>query len=136
MLSDVGNVQAIELVYETLTENAVAVDILAPRVRDRIFFQKLYQEARTVSGGGQAPIKEEMQQIISSNPDFLKQPYNRIVFAYFALLAGEIDLPEKWLSLNEPGDDLSNEFTAYKTLLKSFIAARRNQFDQSIALNS
>src|SRR5262249_15265216 len=111
------------------------VDIVANSVREEIFFQELYQLARAPHPAtGPNPIIDRLKQIVSQYPDFLKLPRNRVVFSYFALFAGDIDLADQFNSAVEMSAPLDEQFAAYEIVLKSFIAARRNKFDESITL--
>ena len=96
-LSQIGNFQAEDSVYKILNDNVAAVDLVAPSVRNELFFEGLYQSARKPStdGNDEESNIERLKQISLSNPDFLNEPSNRIKFSYFALVAGDVELAEQ-----------------------------------------
>src|SRR5262249_5915274 len=92
----IGYFPAADTTLKLLHESATGVDILATTVREQLSFQDLYQNARTAAG--RMSITDRLKQIVSDHPDFLKQPRNRVIFAYFALLAGDVELADQFNS--------------------------------------
>ena len=135
LLSDVGNFPAVDAVYKHVNDAIGAVDIVAPSVRSQLWLQSLYQIARTPSADAHASTTEQLKQIVTSDPDYLKQPRNRIGFSYFALLAGDIDLADQFNTAPQNSEPVDPQLGSYEIALKSFIAARRNKFDDSISLS-
>jgi CHAT domain-containing protein len=135
-LTALGNFSAAEFEYKILRDNMASADIIANSVREEEFFQGLYQLARTSTPNGNNPIVERLKTIVSQYPDFLKQPRDRIVFSYFALYAGDVDLADKFITAVENTAPLNEQFSAYESIIKSFIAARRGKYDESIAMVS
>jgi hypothetical protein len=140
MLSKVGNFQAADAVYKALNDNVAAVDIVAPSIRSALSFQSLYQLARIPSAEAHALTSERLKQNAASDPNFLKQPRNRIVFSYLAALAGDIELANQFNTAPEiTGPEVSYPidqlFESYEIILQAFTAARRSEFDKSIALS-
>ena len=134
-LTALGNFPAAENVLKILKDNVAGVDVVANSVREEMFFQDLYQLARAPApGAGQNPVVDRLKQIVSQYPDFLKLPRNRIVFSYFALLTNNIGLADEFNSAVKNSAPLDEQFAAYEIILKSFIAARRDKFDESITL--
>jgi CHAT domain-containing protein len=134
--TDVGNFAAADLILKSLKENVSAVDIVNDSIRDELFFQELYQLARLPADHDSAPkILERLKQITSRGPEFLRDHRNCVVFAYFALLGGDIDLAETFISAIQSTDPVDLRFAAYEAGIKSFIAARRNKFEEAIALS-
>ena len=78
---------------------------------------------------------ERLKQIATSDPDVLKQHRNRIVFSYFALVTGDVDLAEQFNTAPQISEPVDPQLGSYEIILKSFIAARRNKFDDSISLS-
>jgi CHAT domain-containing protein len=134
-LSDLGHFPAVDPVSKQLSDNVAAVDLVAPSVRTQLFWQDLYKLARTPPADGHAPILDRLKQIAASEPDFLKNPRNRIAFSYFALLAGDLELADQFNSGLPTTEQLDQQLASYEIVLKSVIAARRNQFDESITLS-
>jgi CHAT domain-containing protein len=133
-LSDLGKFPVLDAVYKNLNDNVSAVDIVAPSVRSQLWFQSLYQLARTPSADAHASTSQRLREVNASHPNFLKQPRNRIIFAYFALLAGDIDLADQFNAAPRVSEPVDTQMQSYEIILKSFIAAVRNKFDDSIAL--
>ena len=134
-LTDVGDFQAADTTYNALKDIAATFDVVAASVRETLFFQELYQLARAHSRTGQGPITERLKQTAASYPDFIREPRSRVVFSFFALLAGDVDLADRFISAGDastPSSDAEN--AAYEVILKSFIAARRDKSEQSVAL--
>jgi CHAT domain-containing protein len=133
-LSDFGNFPVLDAAYKTLSDNVSAVDIVAPSVRSQLWFQSLYQLARTPSADAHASTSQKLKEFNASYPDFLKQPRNRIIFSYFALLAGDLDLADQFNAAPRVSEPVDTQMQSYEIILRSFIAAVRNKFDDSIAL--
>jgi CHAT domain-containing protein len=127
------NLQVADVVYQNLKNNAAAVDVVANDVRAQLFYQDLYRAAAKPSANGEPPISARLEQIAAQYPDWIKQTEPRIVFSYFALLADDADLAEKFVTIAST-DTLAPQFSGYQSLLKSYIAARRDQFDASYEL--
>jgi CHAT domain-containing protein len=132
MLTARGNFQAADQVLSALRESVSSVDIVAASVREGLFLQDLYQAARA-SATGEPSITDRLKQVVSSNPNILKQARTRIIFSYFALR--DIELAEDFLAKHQEGEPLDAQFSGYEMILRSYIAARRNKFDESIALS-
>ena len=135
LLSDFGNFPAVDAVYKHLNDAVAAVDIVAPSIRSQLWFQSLYQIARNPSAEARASTSERLKQITATDPNFLKQPRNRAIFSYFALLMGDVDLADQFNSEPQVGEPVDLQFGSYEIILKSLIAARRNKFDDSITLS-
>jgi hypothetical protein len=133
-LADIGKFASAELVTKSLNDNAAAVDIVAPSVRETIFLQNLYQMARAAHADGQASITERLKQLVSSSPEFLEQPRIRLAFTYFALFAGDGELADQILS-SRSTEHLDAQSAIYEVILRSAIAVRRNKFNESISLS-
>jgi CHAT domain len=134
LLSDIGNFPRVDLVYKDLSENVAAVDVVAPSVRSQLWFQGLYQAARASSADARASTSARLKQVAATYPDFIKQPRNRIIMSYFALLAGDLELADRFNSEPLASERLDTQLASYAMILNSFIAARRNKFADSIAL--
>jgi hypothetical protein len=134
-LTSVGNFQAADVVLKMLNETVATVDIVATSVRQELFFQNLYKNVRTPSADGHAPNTESLKQTILTYPDFVKTPRNRIILTYFALLADDLALAEQLNSTHQADESTDAQFASYDVVLRSFIAARQNKFDESIALS-
>lgn len=134
-LSDAGYFSAVDAVYKQLNENVATVDVVAPSVRTQLFFQNIYQISRTPSQEGYLPNAEVIKRIALVDPNFLKSWRNRIIFSYFALLAGDVDLAAQFNSDPPPNEPPDQQLASYEVILKSFIAARSNNFEDSIALS-
>ena len=133
-LSSLGNFSEADRVLKVLKDNVANVDVVANSVREEMFFQELYQLARTpLASTGPNPLIVRLKDVVSKFPDFLKQPRNRIVFSYFSLVAGDVDLADEYNSPVENSASLDDEFSAYEIIIKSFIAADRGKIDQSVA---
>jgi CHAT domain-containing protein len=134
-LTALGNFQGAENVLKILKDNVASLDVVANSVREELFFQDLYQLARSPPPtNGSNPLVDRLKQVVSQYPDFLKLPRNRIVFSYFALVAGDVDLSNEYNSAVEKSAPLDEQFAAYEIIIKSFIAAHHSKFDDSIAL--
>jgi CHAT domain-containing protein len=133
-LTALGSFQAAETLLKRLNDIVVGVDVVVDGVKGELFFQNLYKSARSKPGAGEAPVGDHLKQIVLDSPDFLKAPQNRIQFSYYALVSGDVDLAEKFNSSVEASAPVDEQFAAYEVILKSFIAARRSQFAESVAL--
>lgn len=138
-LSGLGNFPGVDNVLKILNENVASVDVVANSVREGLFHDNLYQLARVsglkpASSADEKPIVGRLKQITADFPSFSKTPSAGIAFSYYALVAGELDLAEQFISAIDPNAPLDDQDAAYELLLKSFIAARRSRFDESIAL--
>ena len=78
---------------------------------------------------------KSLKQTILTYPDFVKTPRNRIILTYFALLADDLALAEQLNSTHQADESTDAQFASYDVVLRSFIAARQNKFDESIALS-
>ena len=130
--SALGNFAGADHLLQVLHEIAGKVDVLPDSVRRQIFFQELYANARSTLTGKSASVIERLKEIDISYPDFLKSPNNRVIFSYFALFTGDLDAAEKYLS--DRGGTPDIQISSYERILRSLIAARREQFNTSIEL--
>jgi CHAT domain-containing protein len=135
MLESAGNFKAADALHNVLNESAPAVDVPATSIREQLFFLDLYKDARAPSEHKKASIPDRLKQVVADYPDFLKQSRNRIVFSYLALLAGNVEVAEQFISSSQGGEPLDAKFAAYEVGLRSFIAARHGKFSESIALS-
>jgi hypothetical protein len=118
-----------------LNDLVAGVDIPPEAVKGDLFFQNLYETARNHrvdTEQPQQPLRKRLED--AATPGFLKQPQNRIQFAYYALLAGEIDLAEKFISTTIESYPVDDQYAGYDLLLRSVIAARRGTYEVSISL--
>lgn len=130
----IGNFPHADAIQKQLSESVSSVDVVAKSVHDELFFQELYQLARTPPINGHSQVTDRLQQIISSNPDFLKNPHSRIISSYLAVLGGNFELGERYfLSDNTIPQD--EQYRSYDVILKSFfLATRHDNRSESIAL--
>jgi CHAT domain-containing protein len=133
-LTSLGNFQVADILLKRLNDIATGIDIVPNSVREELFFQNLYQSARSKPADGKEPVGDRLKKIVSDFPDFLKQPKNRIQFSYYALSAGDLDLADQFNSSIEASAPTDVQFAAYEVILRSFIAARRSQFSESVEL--
>jgi CHAT domain-containing protein len=130
----IGNFATADAIQKRLSESVSSVDVVAKSVHDELFFQELYQLARTPPINGHSQVTERLQQIISSNPDFLKNPHSRIISSYLAVLGGNFELGEKYF-LSDSTIPQDEQYRSYDIILKSFfLAARHENRAESIAL--
>jgi hypothetical protein len=106
------------------------VDVISPSVRAQLFYQDLYHAAAASPIEVDPAVAMRLKEIADRAPDWIKKAEARITFSYFSLLAGDIDLAEKF-TINTSGEVLTTQFEAYELILRSYIAARRDQFDRS-----
>jgi hypothetical protein len=131
----IGNFTAADFLFKLLRENVAAVDLVAPSIKEELFYQDLYQLARSSSSNGNTTIKERLNELVSNYPDFSTQTRQRVIFSYFALVSGNVDLADQLLNSAEPSKASGDQYAAYEIILHSLIAARRNNFSESIALS-
>ncbi len=115
-----------ENVLTILNDLVAAVDVPPDTVKGELFFQNLYKAARVPPADAEHPIAKQLRTIALSFPDYLKQPQPRI--------HGELDLADEFISAANGTDPMDDQFASYDLLLRSFIAARRNKFGESISL--
>ncbi len=132
----IGNFQATDIVYKNLKENAASVDYVAGSVRGQLFYQEFYGPAINSPAAGDPALIARIKQTSIQFPDFFKKTETRITFSYFAALAGDLDLAEQLATLRPSDDVITPQFSAYKTILDAFFAARQNSFDRSFTLVS
>jgi hypothetical protein len=110
-VATIGNFQHADAIQKKLSESVSSVDVVPASVREELTFQELYRLARVQS-------TDRLKAIVSNNPD-LKRPHYRILASYLALLAGDLELAEKYfyLEMTSPTDA---QFQAYQIILKSF----------------
>jgi len=134
--ADAGNnMELTDLLLKGLHEVVDATDIVAPTARATIFYQDLYQLARSTTSNKKQALKEKIDQIISDYPDFSRQLRNRVILAYFALVSDNTELAEHILNAESTATNADDQYTAYETALRSLIAARRHDIDASVALS-
>ena len=124
---------AAELALKDLKGQIAGVDVVADSVRGEVSYQELYQLARETKAGGTAQVIDHLKQFISDYPGYFNSPVNRITLSYLALISGDVDFADNFISaipLGSPNPLVS----AYLPWLKSLIAARRNNFVESMAL--
>jgi CHAT domain-containing protein len=129
----VGNLVAAGNIYKVLKENAEGVDFVAPSVRTQLFYQDLYGDAANSSADGNPALAERLKKIAADYPDWIKQPSVRVTFSYFSLLAGDLDLAEKYAT-GPQGETLTVQYSAYELVIRSYLAIRRNDLDSSYPL--
>src|SRR5262249_18586453 len=133
--SDLGNWMAADSLLKVLHETADATDIVAPAVRAAIFYHDIYKLARSSSTDGREPLKKRLEEVVTAYPYFSKQSRNRVILAFFALISDNVELADQILNAVGPATAPEPQSEAYTTALRSFIAARRNHFSDSIALS-
>ena len=132
--AEVGNFNAANDLYSRLNEPASRVDLVAPSVKDELFFQGLYQKARSPSQSDRDALRRQVVDIVDKGSGLLKYGLNRMIFMYFALLGNDIDLAERVEKSPVAQVTESVQIDAYRDALDSFIAASRGKFDDSISL--
>ncbi len=133
-VATIGNFPHAEAIQRRLSESVSSVDVVANSVREELSYQELYQLARMHPHQGESTVTDRLKEIVSNNPDILKQPHNRIISSYLALLGGNFELGERYYS-SDTTNAQDAQFRAYDIILKSFFsAARHNNFDESITL--
>jgi hypothetical protein len=132
--AEVGNFNAANDLYSRLNESAGRVDLVAPSVKDILFFQGLYQKARSLSQSDRDTLRRQVVDIVDKGSDLLRYGLNRMIFMYFALLCEDIDLAERVEKSPVAQITESVQVDAYRDALDSLIAARRGKFDNSISL--
>src|SRR5262249_40397859 len=122
----IGNFVAEEYLQKKLTESVASVDVVANSVREESAFQELYRLARMQS-------IDRLKETASRDPSFFKQPHNRIISTYFAILGGDFALAENYFTsdVTSPTD---SQFQSYEIMLKSFFKATHQDYAGSIAL--
>ncbi len=138
-LSGLGNFQGVDNLLKLLNDNIAGIDIVANSIREGLFHDNLYQLARELGAKSSTetkPIIARLKSIIAEHPDALKIPSNRVAFSFYALIAGELDLGDQFISAIEASAPRDAQDAAYETFLRSFIAARRSNISESIALAS
>jgi CHAT domain-containing protein len=133
-LTSLGSFQTAEVLLKRLNDVTAGVDIPPNSLKAELFFQNFYKTARTKPAAGEPPVGDGLKKVVSDSPHFLEDPQNRIQFSYYALISGDLDLAEKFNSSVVASAPLDDQFAAYEVILRSFIAARRGQFVESIAL--
>jgi CHAT domain-containing protein len=133
-LTAIGNFQAADLVYKTLKDSVQRVDLPPTSVREGLFFQELYQLARTPTEQRKDAVSQRLKKLVADFPDFLNGARNRIVFTYFAILAGDMALAEEFIVAPTDAEPLNDQFSAYATILRAFIEASRGNYSHSISL--
>jgi CHAT domain-containing protein len=134
VVAEVGSFALADRFYKTLDDDVAKVDLVAPSVRAELLFQGLYQLARSKSPNEQVNLKTRLAQILDGHSDLLKPPLYRLIFMYFALLSGDVNLAERFEAEPIAQDQSEFKIGAYKDALDSFIAARKGQFERSISL--
>ena len=104
--------------------------MVAPSVRSELFFQGLYQHARSTSKSDRDTLRRQVVEIVDNRSDLLKYPLNRMIFMYFALLCNDVDLAERVENSTVTQVPGTLQTDAYKDALDSFIAARRGNFER------
>jgi CHAT domain-containing protein len=132
--ADVGNIQGLNGLLKILHDMIAATDIAPPSAKGTIFYQDLYQLARSFSSDGKEQLKKRLEEVVSAYPDFSKQLRNRVILAYFALLSDNVDLADQILPAAAPITGEPQQYQAYMITLRSLIAARRDHFSDSLAL--
>jgi CHAT domain-containing protein len=133
-LTALGSFSVADVLLKRLDDITASVDISPNSVKAELFFQSLYKAARAKPEKEANPVGDRLRQINSDFPHFLEQPQNRIQFSYYALISGDVDLADKFNSSVKESAPLDPQFAAYEVILKSFIAARRGQFADSVML--
>jgi hypothetical protein len=133
-VATIGSMPRADAILKRLSEGVKSVDVVAESVRGELLFQELYQLARNPATNGRSPVTERLQQLVSNDPDLLKQPHKRILASYLAVLGGNFQLAERYF-LSDTTSAQDAQFRAYDIILKSFFSAtRHNNFGESIAL--
>jgi CHAT domain-containing protein len=127
------NLETARLLHENLKANVTETDIVAGGVREQLFYQDLYDASTRPPADGQPSVSFRLEQLVRQFPDWVKRAEPRIAFSYFALLEGDVDLADKFVTAAVT-ESLTPQFAAYQIILKSYIAARREQFDASYDL--
>jgi CHAT domain-containing protein len=128
-----GDFEPAENIHKTLKDDVSTVDLVGESIRQQLFYQELYGEALKSPPSGNPAFAKRLKQISEEFEKFVKQPYNAIVFCYFAMAAGDVDLAEKFLTAAE-GDPPTPQLEAYELTLRASIAAFRNQIDKASEL--
>ena len=134
VMPEIANFSAADDLYTRLHDDVEKVDLVAPSVRSELFFQGLYQQARSKSDSDRDTLRRRLVEIVDRRSDLLKYPLYRMILMYFAILCNDVDLAERVESstVNEVPGNLQTD--AYKDALDSLIAARRGGFDRSTSL--
>jgi CHAT domain-containing protein len=134
--SDLGNFITSDHLLKTLHTLTDAIDIVAPTAKATIFYGDLYQLARSSSTNGKEPLQKRLLEVTAAYPDFFStQLRARVNLAYFALLSDDPERADQLLGSANPVAGQDGQYESYVVALKSLIAARRNRFDESIALS-
>jgi hypothetical protein len=117
-----------------LKEAVKGVDLLPPSITAELLIQDLYHVARSVSENDQNPLIERLKKLTSDYPDLLKSPEFCIIFAYFALLGGNLQLVEEYAQATQTGQTDKPQIRAYDLLLRSMAAAGKKDYGRSLRL--
>jgi CHAT domain-containing protein len=127
----VGNFGAADSIYKFLKENVQKVDIVAPSIRTQLFYHDLYSTGANSPPEGNPELASRLKKLAGDYPDWIKQPDSRIIFAYFSLLAGDLDQAKSYAA-SRPDQPESTRIAAYELIIQSYITARENEFSNSI----
>jgi len=134
--SDLGNFVGTDYLLKPLHSIVDATDIVAPTAKATAFYQDLYQLARQPpSADGKERVKQRLDQVVSTYPDFSRQLRVSVNLAYFALISDNVELADQIISAIGPATGPDEQYESYVIALRSLIAARHNQFDHSITLS-
>jgi CHAT domain-containing protein/tetratricopeptide (TPR) repeat protein len=126
-LSEIGDFAAAWPLYNRLKDNASGADLVAPSVQNILFVDKLYQ----LSLSDHAEAEHQLRQLIDAHSPLLTEPINRVIFAFFAIISGDVELAEHFDLSSEKSDVMT---AGYQDILDSYIAARRDKFDTALPL--
>jgi CHAT domain-containing protein len=134
--SDIGNFAVADRLLKLLHTLTDGTDIYVRTAYATAFYGDLYQLARSSSTDGKGPLQKRLQEVLSAYPDFFSKDLRaRVNLAYFALVGDDIELADRVLNSSNPVTGQDAQYESYVIALKSLIAARRNRFDESIALS-
>ncbi len=133
-LTAVGLYTVADRTLADLKDAVKGIDIVPPSITAIILNQELYQVARAVPEKGQNPVIERLKKLTKDNPVFLKAPEFRIAFSYFALLAGDFRLADRYAQGSQADQSENRIIRTYDLLLQSLAAAGQKDYTRSQGL--
>jgi CHAT domain-containing protein len=133
ILQSTGNFQAADRIYARLKELTGTVDVVSNDIRRQLFYQDFYGAALKSPASGDPVLASRLRQVSIEFPDYFKDPEPRITFAYFAALAGSLELAEQFATLPASDTPLTLRLSAYKSVLDAYFSASHQHFGEAIA---
>jgi CHAT domain-containing protein len=133
-MSSAGNFQGADLIYDKLKNQVSEVDVVPASVLSGLFFHDLFRIVRSSSEAERKTVLSKMNDVISKQANFLAQRRNRVLFAFFAALANEAEIAERFLNIGQTYDIGNDKWSAYELLLRSALAASQKRFEESISM--